>query len=112
MPRRRGWGASCLAVFAAACHPASGGPWPGGGEPLAAEHAQVKTLNAGYSRTRSHALVREVEVPTRAALDYAAYHANFMIADPEPDAAPPADQAPKTSNPFGGFVDVATLTTD
>lgn len=93
------------------CHPSAGAPWPAGGGAVAAEHAEVHTLNEGYVRTRSHVLVREVDVPTRAALDYAAYHANFMIAEPAPDSAPPA-QKPDTSKPFGGLLDARTLTSD
>jgi alginate O-acetyltransferase complex protein AlgJ len=104
--------ACCAVTLLARCHPASSAPFPGGGEPVAAEHGQVRTLNEGYARTRSQVLVREVDVPTRAALDYAAYHANFMIADPAPDALPPEGQAPDASQPFGGLLDKATLTAD
>lgn len=71
-------------------------------------------MNADYRRTEAVVLLREVKVPTRAALDYAAYHANFMIADPEPEgpmdaAARPAFDGPK---PFGGAVDKSTLSGD
>jgi alginate O-acetyltransferase complex protein AlgJ len=84
--------AACSALtLLARCHPAADAPFPGGGGPVAAEHEQVRTLNDGYARTRSHVLVRQVDVPTRAALDYAAYHADFMIADPAPEALPPSD---------------------
>jgi hypothetical protein len=108
-----GGAVACVALtLLVRCHPTAGAPFPGGTEKVAAEHAQVRTLNDGYARTRSHVLVREVEVPTRAALDYAAYHANFMIADPPPDALPPEGQAPDTSRPFGGLIDKATLTSD
>ncbi|HVW27591.1 MAG TPA: hypothetical protein VHC69_19635 [Polyangiaceae bacterium] len=102
----------CTALaLAAGCHPSFGAPWPSGGGTVLAEHAEVRTLNAGYTRTRSHVLVREVDVPTRAALDYAAYHANFMIAEPEPDNPPP-EAKPDVSNPFAGLVDAASLTSD
>ncbi|HEX4337633.1 MAG TPA: hypothetical protein VH062_17085 [Polyangiaceae bacterium] len=97
-------------LFAVGCHPSSAF-WPGGGSEVTAEHASVRTVNAGYARTRSHVLVREVDVPTRAGLDYAAYHANFMIAEPEPDAPVPA-QKPDTSHPFHDVVDAATMTSD
>src|SRR3954469_17941591 len=97
----------------AACH--AGGakfPW-GDAQPSArTEHADVHTLNEGYARTRSQVWVREVTRPTRAALDYAAYHANFMIADPEPEAALPASAAPDTSHPFSGQLELGTLTGD
>jgi hypothetical protein len=110
---RCGGVAACTAlILLARCHPAADAPFPGGGGKVAAEHEQVRTLNDGYARTRSHVLVRQVDVPTRAALDYAAYHANFMIADPAPEALPPEGQAPDTSQPFGGLIDRATLTSD
>lgn len=101
-----------LAVALAACHGgAAKFPW-GSGEPSKAlEHADVHTLN-DYTRTRSQVWVREVSRPTRAALDYAAYHANFMIADPEPEAPIPAGGSPDTSHPFSGQLDVASLTAD
>ncbi len=89
-------------------------PWPVSGVRVPAEHAEVHTLNETYDRTRSGALVREVDRPTRAALDYAAYHANFMIADlpPEAPALPPSTSAPDTSKPFQGLVEKTTLTGD
>lgn len=105
-------GAGAALLLFAGCHPTSAAPFPGNGEPVAAEHEQVRTVNEGYSRTRSQVLVRQVDVPTRAALDYAAYHANFMIADPEPEVLPPEGQVPDTSKPFGGLIDKATLTSD
>jgi alginate O-acetyltransferase complex protein AlgJ len=109
----RAWGAfvAGLAVVAA-CH--AGGaryPW-GGAESRAAEHAEVRTLNDGYQRTRSKVWVRQIERPTRAALDYAAYHANFMIADLEPESPLPATREPDTSKPFAGVIDGASLTSD
>ena len=105
---RSRWAAFLLAV---GCHPSSNAPWPTGGGTVLAEHAEVRTLNANYARTRSHVLVRAVDVPTRAALDYAAYHANFMIAEPEPETPLP-DARPDTSRPFAGLVDAASLTSD
>jgi hypothetical protein len=87
-------------------------PWPGGGAHVAAESAEVRTLNENYDRTRSGVLVREIDRPTRAALDYAAYHANFMIADLPPDSVHAPVGAPDTSNPFGGMIERATLTGD
>ena len=71
-------------------------------------------MNANYDRTRSGVLVREIDRPTRATLDYAAYHANFMIADlpPEARSSPPSGNAPDTSNPFRGLVEKTTLTGD
>lgn len=41
----------------------------------------VKTLNVGYERASSRVLVRQVEIPTRANLDYAAWNANMMLLD-------------------------------
>lgn len=87
-------------------------PWPAEANSLPSEHADVKTLNSGYSRLKSRVLVREVGKPTRAALDYAAYHQNFMISDPEPEGLPETNQAPDVATPFGGAVDEKTLTPD
>ena len=44
--------------------------------------------------------------PTRASLDYAAYHANFMNADPAPEGsgALAPGQRPSVANPFGGVL--------
>ena len=87
-------------------------PWGNAGEAQVAQHAAVRTLNDDYRRTRSKVWVRQVERPTRAALDYAAYHANFMIADLEPETPLPGDQQPDTSRPFAGKVDISSLTSD
>jgi alginate O-acetyltransferase complex protein AlgJ len=105
--------ALALAALGLACHPGlAPSPWSAGIAPRPAEHAAVRTLNPDYSRTRSTVLVREIDVPTRANLDYAAYHANFMIADVAPEAAPAPTGAARTDAPFRGFVDAATLTGD
>ena len=77
-------------MLALGCHPGlAPSPWSAGvaAGSAPAEHAQVRTLNEGYRRTKSAVLVREVDVPTRANLDWAAYHSNFMITDPEPEGA-------------------------
>jgi hypothetical protein len=87
-------------------------PWPAEADSLPSEHADVQTLNAGYSRLHSRVLVREVSKPTRAALDYAAYHQNFMISDPEPEGLAETNQAPDVTTPFDGAVDEKTLTPD
>ena len=87
-------------------------PWGGAATGHVAERADVHTLNDGYARTRSNVWVREVARPTRAALDYAAYHANFMIADLPPEAPLAANQTPDTSHPFAGKLDPASLTSD
>lgn len=87
-------------------------PWPGGGARVAAENAEVRTLNENYDRSRSGVLVREIGRPTRAALDYAAYHANFMIADLPPDSVHEPIGTPDTSKPFDGMVERGTLTGD
>lgn len=101
-----------LAVALVACR---GGdakfPWGAGERSKGVEHADVHALNE-YTRTRSQVWVREVSQPTRAALDYAAYHANFMIADPEPETPIPVGGTPDTSHPFSGQLDVASLTAD
>ena len=96
-----------------ACHPQGARfPWSTEAPRRASEHAEVHTLNADYRRRESHVLVREIEHPTRAALDYAAYHANFMIADPEPDPLPAAVAPPSAEQPFAGSIDRASLTPD
>jgi hypothetical protein len=113
--RRLALALGALAVAALACHPGLGpAPWAGsaksGSQP--AVHAEVRTLNDGYRRTRSGVLVRQIDRPTRANLDYAAYHANFMNADPAPEGASVAAGAGRVANPFKGLVDAATLTGD
>jgi hypothetical protein len=89
-------------------------PWAESAPAVRAAHANVRTLNSGYDRRRSRVLVREVDQPTRAQLDFAAYHQNFMIAQAEPEGeveAAPAGKA-DTKNPFGGLLDAASLTGD
>jgi hypothetical protein len=86
-------------------------PWGEPGKTPVVEHADVHTLNLDYRRTRSQVLVRTIRGPTRAALDYAAYHANFMIADPEPET-PIAPGVPDTSHPFAGKIAAPSLTSD
>src|SRR5262245_58626991 len=79
-------------------------PWPkpAGAPPAAA--GEVRTLNAGYRRTTSQVLVRQIDRPTRANLDFAAYHANFMNADPEPEGEPAAPGRARARRPFAGAV--------
>jgi hypothetical protein len=102
-----------LSVFACACHPMFGlSPWPAPSASSPAAHARVRTLNDGYDRTRSTVLVREIDEPTRANLDYAAYHANFMIADPAPETASAPGGSRDTTKPFRGLLEPATLTAD
>ncbi|MDB4979939.1 MAG: hypothetical protein JWM82_691 [Myxococcales bacterium] len=99
-----------LSFLALGCGGATG-PWsPGKPAPLPAANADVQTLN-DYHRLRSGVLVRKIDRPTRAALDWAAYHANFMIADPPPEGALPGF-SPVTTNPFGGVIDKDSLTGD
>lgn len=101
-------------IALAACHP-TGAKVPWAEPPAAAPadaHARVRTLNRDYSRQRSHVLVREVDEPTRAALDYAAYHANFMLAGRAPATTPPPPAAVDSQAPFGGMVERASLTAD
>jgi hypothetical protein len=103
---------SSIAWLALACHPAGAKyPWRPDVTPRTADHSEVRTLNAGYSRLRSHVLVREIDRATRANLDYAAYHANFMIVDEPPESAAVGGEV-KTREPFAGLVDNTTLTAD
>ena len=115
MPRRERrlfWLVPSL-VLAWGCH--MGGakfPWGDAQKAPSVEAADVRTLNTDYQRTRSQVWVREVAHPTRAALDYAAYHANFMIADPEPETPFADTKQPETSHPFAGKLEASTLTSD
>lgn len=106
-------GSLLAAPLALGCRPnESQLAWVSDAPAVRAEHANVRTLNTGYDRRRSRVLVREVDRPTRAQLDYAAYHQNFMIAQAEPEGgAEPAGKA-DTANPFGGLLDAETLTSD
>src|SRR4051794_19601717 len=97
-----------LALLALSCHSASVS-WPSPDGRVPASHAQVRTVNAGYERRSSQVLVREIDSPTRANLDWAAYHANFMNADPAPEDTAEAGK-PDTSHPFNGTLEAATLT--
>ncbi|HEY3256532.1 MAG TPA: hypothetical protein VGJ91_21380, partial [Polyangiaceae bacterium] len=118
MRRDRAWlglafASAAVSSVIGACHTGSAQfPWAEGARSKAVERADVHTLNDGYARTRSQVWVREVTRPTRAALDYAAYHANFMIADPEPEAPLPASGVPDTSHPFSGQLELGSLTGD
>jgi hypothetical protein len=96
------------AVALAAC---GGGrvAWPRPTDTVPAHHADVRTINGGYRRTTSQVLVREVARPTRAALDWAAYHANFMNAEAAPEGEPDRGKT-DGSHPFGGAIDAGTLT--
>src|SRR5882724_11417160 len=87
-------------VLAWGCH--VGGakfPWGDAQKAPTVEARDVRTLNADYQRAHSQVWVREIARPTRAALDYAAYHANFMIADPEPETPFADTKSPDTSHP-------------
>jgi alginate O-acetyltransferase complex protein AlgJ len=97
-----------IALLVLSCHPAQVS-WPSPDGRVPAAHAQVRTVNRGYQRVSSQVLVREIDSPTRANLDWAAYHANFMNADPAPEEAAEAGK-PDTSHPFGGTIEVASLT--
>jgi hypothetical protein len=97
-----------IAALVLSCHTAKV-DWPRPDGTIPAAHAQVRTVNASYRRTSSQVLVREIDSATRANLDWAAYHANFMNADPPPEEAPPAGP-PDTRNPFAGAVESGSLT--
>jgi alginate O-acetyltransferase complex protein AlgJ len=116
MASRRRALVATLVLAAIACHPGlAPSRWSAGVATGAAPatHAEVRTANPGYRRTRSIVLVREIDRPTRANLDYAAYHANFMIADPEPEGASAGMAGAVTvQSPFKGLVQERTLTGD
>lgn len=105
--------ASCLlACWAGACHTKGAVyPWPSQVNARPFEHAEVRTLNADYDRSRSRVLVREIDRPTRANLDYAAYHADFMNAEEAPEPAANSGKA-DARDPFSGSIDSRTLTPD
>jgi alginate O-acetyltransferase complex protein AlgJ len=75
-----------------------------------AGRADVETVNRDYRRTTSQVLVRRIRRPSRASLDYAAYHANFMNADPAPEHAGDGGRRPEATHPFGGAIAVDSLT--
>src|SRR5436190_17217651 len=104
--------ACCTAVDCSGGGAAAKYPWGSAAREPVAQHADVHTLNDGYQRERSQVWVREITRPTRANLDYAAYHANFMIADPEPETPLAIAAAPDTSHPFGGLLEESSLTSD
>ena len=85
-------------------------PWPARGPALAAVRGDVTTVNASYRRTTSQVLVRKISRPTRASLDYAAYHANFMNADPAPEGTNDKGRTPSAANPFSGVLAPDSLT--
>lgn len=106
--------AACAALIATSCVSTPRFPWSPAGPAAPFEHAEVRTLNRDYRRTDAQVLLREVVLPTRAALDYAAYHANFIIADPAPEDAAPAGEvrALDTRDPFEGVLEKSTLSGD
>ena len=103
-----------LAVLAITACATSGArfPWSARGPSVAATRADVTTANPSYHRTTSQVLVRKIGRATRANLDYAAYHANFMNADPAPEGAAAGDagKIPSAAHPFGGALAVDSLT--
>lgn len=101
--------AGALLCVQTQCGTASRVSWPGPDGPLPAGHAEVRTLNGRYNRVSSQVLVRQVTNVTRANLDWAAYHANFMIADPAPEAAELPTGTATVNKPFKGLLDEATL---
>jgi alginate O-acetyltransferase complex protein AlgJ len=84
-------------------------PWPMKGPPVVATRVDVVTVNSRYRRTDSQVLVRRIIRPTRASLDFAAYHANFMNADPAPEALSDRGKTPSAAHPFGGAVAADSL---
>jgi hypothetical protein len=98
-----------------ACGGAPRAPWPlaaSAPAPDLGAHAEVHTLNQNYQRTHAQVLVRAIDRPTRANLDYAAYHANFMIADPPPEGVGAGNETikPDGKPPFAGALAANSLT--
>lgn len=63
----------------------------------------TRTLNTGYRRETSRVLVREVDVPTRANLDYAAWNANLFLVDTAKVSVHPAKVVPESLS-LGGLL--------
>ncbi|MBI3180626.1 MAG: hypothetical protein HYZ28_00535 [Myxococcales bacterium] len=81
-------------------------PWAAQASGAPPAHAEVETLSGGYDRRASRVLVRRVRRATRANLDFAAHHANVILAQPGPEEAPAARLV---DSPFGGAVVTSTL---
>ncbi len=97
---------AAVLFFVAGCGPHRF-PWPlqAGQKTVADQADQVITLNQGYDRLRSRVLVRKILRPTRANLDYAAYHANVITLNPEPKQdLPPAAGIPTAEKLFDGVL--------
>jgi hypothetical protein len=90
----------------------SSSPWSAPEATSELGHTDVTNLNADYRRDGSPVLVRKIDHPTRANLDFAAYHANFMIDEPPPedDRAALAPASFDGGSVFGGFIDSDSLT--
>lgn len=84
-------------------------PWPQQGSATKGGRSDVETVGT-YRRTSSQVLVRRIKRPSLASLDYAAYHANFMNADPPPEGMGEEGKAPDTAHPFDGAIVLDTLT--
>jgi hypothetical protein len=101
------------ALLALACAGSgAAAPWTRPEVPRRLSHAEVTTLNPDYQRQKSAVLVRKVDRPTRANLDFAAYHANFMIAEPPPEDERQTGGQPKydPATVFRGLVAGDSLT--
>ncbi|QQS06147.1 MAG: hypothetical protein IPK50_04455 [Fibrobacterota bacterium] len=68
----------------------------------------TRTLNAGYDREASRVLVMEVDVPTRANLDYAAWNANLFLVDTAKVSVHPAKVVPESLSMGGLLSDFRT----
>jgi SGNH hydrolase-like domain, acetyltransferase AlgX len=93
------------------CQNTARSPWHLASAQTQRERADVQTLN-DYQRERSTVLVRQIKKPTRAALDYAAYSKNFMIADLAPEQTLDFSAQPDSAKPFNGLIERASLTGD
>lgn len=66
----------------------------------------VRTLNPGYDRTTSRVLIREIVLPTRANLDYAAWNANLFLVDTAQVSVQPGVVTPESLLVGGLFSDI------
>jgi len=75
-------------------------------------HSTVRTLNPGYKRTSSRVLVREVDIPTRANLDYAAWCGNMILLDTAKVVVHPAIVTPESLAAGGLLSEIKTRLED
>ena len=77
---------------------------------LISDKVAIGRFNRSYNRLSSRVMMRFIEKPTLAALDYAAYHANVMLNQPEPeDFVRPPEPLSLEELSFGGALSPPSL---